>query len=144
MSRLMVESALRCVDTAAERQQLVDIPHQPSLPVRVGVWKASARLCDVVILDALGLDSPPHLEAALAAGELACPDCCGRLSPWGFARSREVRLADEVRSLRPRRAVCGGWCGATHVLLAAWAIPRRRAGDRPRRSRSRARASGTG
>ena len=71
--------------------------------------------------------APQHLEAALAAGELACPDCCGRLSRWGFARSREVRLADEVRSLRPRRALCGG-CGATHVLLAAWAIPRRRDG----------------
>jgi len=71
--------------------------------------------------------APQHLEAVLAAGELACPDCCGRLSPWGFARSRDVRLLGEVRSLRPRRAVCGG-CGATHVLLAAWAIPRRRDG----------------
>jgi transposase-like protein len=71
--------------------------------------------------------APQKLEAALAAGELACPDCCGRLSPWGFARSREVRLADEVRSLRPRRAVCGG-CGATHVLAPAWTVSRRRDG----------------
>jgi hypothetical protein len=71
--------------------------------------------------------SPEGLEAALAAGDLACPVCCGRLSPWGFARSREVRLLDEVRSLRPRRAVCGG-CGATHVLAPAWAVPRRRDG----------------
>jgi transposase-like protein len=72
--------------------------------------------------------APQHLEAALAAGELACPDCCGRLSPWGYARSREVRLADEVRSLRPRRTVCGGGCGATHVLAPAWTVPRRRDG----------------
>jgi hypothetical protein len=33
-----------------------------------------------------------RVEAALAAGELACPACSGRLSPWGFARSRDVRL----------------------------------------------------
>ncbi len=71
--------------------------------------------------------APQHLEATLAAGELACPDCCGRLSPWGYARSREVRLANEVRSLRPRRAVCGG-CGVTHVLAPAWTVPRRRDG----------------
>ncbi|MGA2930199.1 MAG: hypothetical protein ABSG43_30250 [Solirubrobacteraceae bacterium] len=35
-----------------------------------------------------------RVEAALAAGELACPACSGRLSPYGFARSREVRLRE--------------------------------------------------
>lgn len=67
------------------------------------------------------------LEAVLAAGELACPVCSGRLSPWGFARSREVRMLEGVRSVRPRRACCQG-CGATHVLSPAWSIPRRRDG----------------
>ena len=71
--------------------------------------------------------SAQQLEAALAAGELACPDCRGRLSPWGFARSRELRMRDGVRSVRPRRAYCGG-CGATHVLCPSWSVPRRRDG----------------
>ena len=66
-----------------------------------------------------------QLEVVLAAGKLACPDCSGRLSPWGFARSREVRMRDGVRSLRPRRALCAG-CGSTHVLCPAWSLPRRR------------------
>ena len=71
--------------------------------------------------------SPDGVEAALAAGELACPGCSGRLSPWGFARSREVRLAREVRPLTPRRARCGV-CEMTHVLSPSWTIPRRRDG----------------
>jgi hypothetical protein len=33
-----------------------------------------------------------------------------------------------VPELRPRRACCGG-CGATHVLLAACSVPRRRDGS---------------
>jgi Domain of unknown function (DUF6431) len=71
--------------------------------------------------------TPERVEAALAAGELACPRCSERLSPWGFARSREVRLADEVRPLTPRRARCGV-CETTHVLSPSWAVPRRRDG----------------
>lgn len=68
-----------------------------------------------------------RLEAALAAGELGCPACCGPLSPWGCARSREVRLAREVRSVTPRRARCEA-CETTHVLSPAWLVPRRRDG----------------
>jgi len=69
---------------------------------------------------------PQQLEAALAAGRVGCPGCGGRLSGWGYARERAIRLhGAEVRSLRPRRAVCGQ-CHATHVLLAAWSVPRRR------------------
>jgi hypothetical protein len=71
--------------------------------------------------------SAQQLEADLAAGVLACPDCRGRLSRWGFARSREVRLRDGVQSVTPRRACCGG-CGATHVLCPSWSVPRRRDG----------------
>ena len=67
------------------------------------------------------------VEAALAAGELACPACSGRLSPWGFGRAREVWLSRDVRMLRPRRARCGG-CETTHVLSPSWAVPRRRDG----------------
>jgi hypothetical protein len=71
--------------------------------------------------------SQQRVEADLASGALACPDCGGRLSPWGFASAREVRMRDGVRSLRPRRASCCG-CGTTHVLVPAWSVPRRRDG----------------
>jgi len=64
-------------------------------------------------------------EAALAAGELACPACSRPLSPWGFARSRQVRLSTEVQSVRPRRARCQA-CKSTHVLSPSWLVPRRR------------------
>ena len=68
-----------------------------------------------------------HLEAALARRLLVCPDCSVPLSPWGFARSREVRMRHGTRSVTPRRALCGG-CGATHVLCPSWSVPRRRDG----------------
>jgi transposase-like protein len=68
-----------------------------------------------------------QVEAALAAGSLACPGCSGPLSPWGYARSREVRMLDGVRRVTPRRAYCDG-CDATHVLCPSWSVPRRRDG----------------
>ncbi|MDQ2898157.1 MAG: hypothetical protein M3Y09_21435 [Actinomycetota bacterium] len=68
-----------------------------------------------------------RVEAALAAGQLTCPVCSGPLSPWGFARSREVRLLHETRSVTPRRARCAP-CATTHVLAASWLVPRRRDG----------------
>jgi hypothetical protein len=71
--------------------------------------------------------TPERVEAALTAGELACPRCSRPLSPWGFARSREVRLLDGVRSVRPRRTRCLA-CESTHVLSPAWLVPRRRDG----------------
>jgi hypothetical protein len=49
----------------------------------------------------------------------------GRCRAWGFARSREIRTRDGVRSLRPRRALCAE-CDTTHVLCPAWSVPRRR------------------
>ncbi|MGH2927082.1 MAG: DUF6431 domain-containing protein, partial [Solirubrobacteraceae bacterium] len=66
-----------------------------------------------------------HVEAALATRALACPTCSGPLSPWGFARSREVRTRDGTRRVTPRRARCG-WGEATHVLAPSWLVPRRR------------------
>ncbi|MGA2011312.1 MAG: helix-turn-helix domain-containing protein [Solirubrobacteraceae bacterium] len=83
------------------------------------------------------------LEAALTAGELACPACSGPLSPWGFARSREVRLADTVRSVRPRRAWCAG-CARSHVLSPCWTVPRRRDGAQVIGEALRLAASGLG
>jgi hypothetical protein len=65
--------------------------------------------------------SQERLEVALATGELACPACSGPLSPWGYARSREVRLRREIRSLTPRRARCST-CETTHVLSPSWLV----------------------
>ena len=70
---------------------------------------------------------PAVLEADLEAGRLCCPGCGGRLAAWGYAREREVRMLAGVRSLRPRRAYCRS-CETTHVLLPAFAVPRRRDG----------------
>lgn len=75
----------------------------------------------------LTMASDEQLEADLAAGAVGCPGCGGRLSRWGFARSRELRMRDGVRSVTPRRASCQG-CGATHVLCPSWSVPRRRDG----------------
>lgn len=70
---------------------------------------------------------PAVTEADLAAGRLCCPGCGGQLAAWGYARERAVRMLDGTRSLRPRRACCRS-CEATHVLLPAWSVPRRRDG----------------
>jgi hypothetical protein len=56
---------------------------------------------------------------------VALPVCDGPLARWGFARERQVRTLDGVRSITPRRACCRP-CATTHVLLPAWAVPRRR------------------
>ena len=70
---------------------------------------------------------PAVVEADLVAGRLCCPGCGARLAAWGYAREREVRMLDGVRSLRPRRAYCRA-CETTHVLLPAFSVPRRRDG----------------
>ncbi len=59
-----------------------------------------------------------QLEADLAAGRIACPDCGGPLARWGFGRERPVRMLRAGRPLRPRRAVCRP-CAKTRVLLPA-------------------------
>lgn len=71
--------------------------------------------------------SDERLETDLAAGVVSCPGCGGPLSPWGFARSREVRMLYGVRSVTPRRACCQR-CGTTHVLAPSWSVARRRDG----------------
>jgi hypothetical protein len=70
---------------------------------------------------------PDVVEADLAAGRLRCPGCDRPLARWGFARERQVRMREGIRSITPRRACCHR-CGTTHVLLPAWAVPRRRDG----------------
>lgn len=67
------------------------------------------------------------IDAALSAREVACPDCGGPLSPWGYARSRVIRLSGQTRTLTPRRACCPA-CARTHVLCPSWTVPRRRDG----------------
>lgn len=66
-----------------------------------------------------------RVERQLSEGQLACPQCGGRLGGWGHARVRVVRLAGGSGwRLRPRRAICAG-CGRTQVLLPAGLLARR-------------------
>ncbi len=66
-----------------------------------------------------------EVERALVSGQLACPDCAGRLRPWGSARWRNVRRRSDVERRRPRRSRCDG-CEATHVLISTDCLLRRR------------------
>jgi len=75
----------------------------------------------------VGVD-PAGVEQQLISGELVCPDCGGRLAPWGHAGLRFVRAGGEfVGRIRPRRAICSrdGGCGRTHVLLPRFCLGRR-------------------
>jgi len=68
---------------------------------------------------------PLQVEAALAAGRLACPDCSGRLRGWGHARTRTVRQRHgPALWVRPRRVHCPA-CTRTRVLLPGTCLPRR-------------------
>lgn len=66
-----------------------------------------------------------EVERALVAGELECPDCGGRLGPWGWARWRVVRRPGGDDRRRPRRSRCFG-CAVTHVLIRTDTLLRRR------------------
>ena len=72
----------------------------------------------------VGTDSV-EVERALAAGELECPVCEGRLSPWGSARQRVVRRVGREQRRCPRRTRCVE-CGVTHVLIWEDTLLRRR------------------
>lgn len=70
------------------------------------------------------------VERLLADGLLACPDCGGVLSGWGYTRPRSLRRASGVEErLRLRRAICplrnSSGCGRSHVLLPALLLERR-------------------
>lgn len=75
----------------------------------------------VAIVDA----DDEKVEADLAAGVLACPDCEGSLRRWGHSVERELRHLDGESRLRPRRSICRS-CGHTHVLLCEKSLLRRR------------------
>ena len=65
------------------------------------------------------------VEAELVGGGLGCPSCSGVLAPWGFARSRSIRLLrNATMSLRPRRSKCRA-CARTHVVLPDLCLLRR-------------------
>lgn len=66
-----------------------------------------------------------EVERALVAGELGCPGCGGQLCPWGSARWRVVRAPAGDERRRPRRSRCVA-CAATHVLISADTLLRRR------------------
>jgi hypothetical protein len=72
---------------------------------------------------------PVVVERRLVSGGFACPVCGQRLSPWGHAAARFVRLGSgRERRVRPRRAICSrrvGGCGRSHVLLPRFCLGRR-------------------
>jgi hypothetical protein len=68
---------------------------------------------------------PDRADGDLTAGILACPRCGGRLRPWSYATTRQVRQLDgSMLAVRPRRARCTA-CRATQVLLPGSQLPRR-------------------
>jgi hypothetical protein len=65
-----------------------------------------------------------RVEERLRAGGLVCPFCSSVLAGWGHARPRQLRTADGLVQVRPRRACCTR-CGRTQVLLPVVALSRR-------------------
>jgi hypothetical protein len=116
------------VSLHGRRLDLVVLQHEPpllagGLACEPGDRGDASRYRTVLAM----IVEPDVVEADLAAGRLCCPGCDAPLARWGFAREREVRMLDGTRSIRPRRARCEP-CDSTHVLLPAWAVPRRRDG----------------
>jgi hypothetical protein len=69
--------------------------------------------------------SDESVEARLRSGLLVCW-CGGMLRPWGHAPPRRVASFAGLAGTRPRRAICRGGCGRTHVLLPGFLLSRRR------------------
>ena len=65
------------------------------------------------------------VEARLRSGLLVCW-CGGTLRPWGRARPRWVATFAGPVLVVPRRGICRGGCGRSHVLLPAWLLSRRK------------------
>lgn len=84
-----------------------------------------------------------EVERALVAGELECPDCAGRLCPWGWARWRVLRCCEVVVRHRGRRSRCTA-CSVTHVLISDDSLLRRRDGVEVIGAALVAKASGAG
>src|SRR5258706_79820 len=69
--------------------------------------------------------SVESVEARLRSGFLVCW-CGGTLRRWGHARPRRVVTFAGLAVVRPRRGICRGGCGRSHVLLPAWLLSRRK------------------
>jgi hypothetical protein len=69
--------------------------------------------------------SGESVEARLRSGLLVCW-CGGTLRPWGRARPRRVATFAGLVLVVPRRGICRGGCGRSHVLLPAWLLSRRK------------------
>jgi hypothetical protein len=113
----------------------------PSRP-RDGLGGSGATCVDGRFLMLSVAVSEGRLEADLAADRLVCPDCSGRLSRWGFARSREVRLraartrAESLRVCAVRYALCAGPGRADRGHPGRQRARRRGRGDHARRPRA--------
>ena len=62
-------------------------------------------------------------SADLASGALACPSCGRAAATWGSAGAGHPGARRRPRGCGPRGR-CRS-CGATHILLPSWAVPRR-------------------
>ena len=70
---------------------------------------------------------PSSINTDLLGGALDCPrqDCVGTLAPWGWARTRRIRVTPQRHlSHRPRRGRCRV-CHRTQVLASLATYPRR-------------------
>jgi transposase-like protein len=70
---------------------------------------------------------PSTINTELCSGTLDCPrsGCVGMLGPWGWARTRWIRVNPQRHvSHRPRRGRCRT-CGRTQVLASWVTYPRR-------------------
>jgi hypothetical protein len=67
------------------------------------------------------------VESDLVGGLLACPSCQGVLGPWAHGKWRALRRrSGKEDRIRPRRSICRGACGGTHILLPDDGLVRRR------------------
>lgn len=96
-----------------------DEPDLPGAAQLSGAVTCEEMPAVIVVLD----EASAHRE--LRDRSLACPDCTGRLRPWGYARRRRLRGRNgQGVWVRPPRARCAD-CSVTHVLLRAEAPLRR-------------------
>jgi hypothetical protein len=66
--------------------------------------------------------SESAVEADLVAGRLACPRCSGALSPWGYARARDVRMLHGTDASRNGCFTERGWCARRASCLPRRAV----------------------
>src|SRR5258706_1234725 len=71
--------------------------------------------------------SVESVDAGFRSGFLVCW-CGGTVRQWGSDRPRLGVTFAGLAVVRPRRGICRGGCGRSHVLLPAWLVSRRRYG----------------